>query len=271
MSARREIGALAARWGVSVDTRARTELLDEARRRGTEIVPAVMLADVLAAAGSSEPATADDLLPLGGISSTVTLLCNQGQIVSYASDEHGFRNPRGIWNSRRADIAVVGQSFAQGYCVRDSKTFVDLLRTRRQVVLNLGTSGQSSLLQLAAIKEYLPRYEPKTVLWVFTEGIDLPDLYVESTHPFSRRYLDPAFSQHLLSNTRDYSNGFGNPVVTQVEARDVDKAKIRTRVLRDQHCRHSFGLIRFVGIDVSSCQHRQQLNVFGIFSGGFLD
>ena len=81
----------------------------------------------------------------------------------------------------------------------DGKGFVDLLRTHHRVALNLGTSGQSSLLQLAAIKEYLPRYQPKTVLWIFTEGIDLPDLYVESTHPLSRRYLDPTFSQHLLA------------------------------------------------------------------------
>jgi hypothetical protein len=199
LETRKEIAIVAARSGVSVDTRARAELLEEVRRGGTDVVPAVMLADVLGAAKSSQPAGADDLLPLGGISSTQTLLCNQGQVVSYASDEHGFRNPRGIWNSPRADIAVVGQSSAQGYCVRDGRIFADLLRTHHQVVLNLGMSGQSSLLQLAAIREYLPRYKPKTVLWVFSEGIDLPDLQVESTHPLSRRYLDPTFSQHLLT------------------------------------------------------------------------
>ena len=160
-----------------------------------------MLADALGygSAGSGQSTAADGLLPLGGISSTLTLLCNQGQVVSYTSDEHGFRNPGGIWSSPRADIAAVGQSFAQGYCVRDGKGFVDRLRTPNLVTLNLGMSGQSSLLQLAAIKEYLPRYEPKTVLWIFTEGIDLPDLYVEATHPIARRYLDPTFSQHLLT------------------------------------------------------------------------
>jgi hypothetical protein len=198
---RKEIAVVAARSGMSVDTRSRRELLDDTRRRGTEILPAVMLVDVLdgdAAAGSRKSTRAHDLLPLGGISNTLTLLCNQGQIVSYSSDEHGFRNPRGIWNSPRADLAAVGQSFAQGYCVPDGQGFVDLLRIHNPVTLNLGTSGQSSLLQLAAIKEYLPRYQPKTVLWIFAEGIDLPDLYDESMHPLSRRYLDPTFSQHLL-------------------------------------------------------------------------
>ena len=187
-----------------------------------------MLADVLDAAGSSEPANADDLLPLGGISSTLTLLCNQGQVVSYASDEHGFRNPRGIWNSPRADIAAVGQSSAQGYCVRDGQGFVDLLRTHNQVVLNLGTSGQSSLLQLAAIKEYLPRYKPKTVLWIFTEGIDLPDLYLESTHPLARRYLDPTFSQHLLTRQPEIDAALRR-VVSGIETREREPYRPASR------------------------------------------
>ena len=140
-------------------------------------------------------------------------------MVSYASDEHGFRNPRGIWNSPRADIAAVGQSSAQGYCVPDGKGFVDLLRTHNLVALNLGTSGQSSLLQLAAIKEYLPRYAPKTVLWIFAEGIDLPDLYIESTHPLSRRYLDPTFSQHLLTRQPEIDAALRR-IVSGIETRE---------------------------------------------------
>ena len=53
------------------------------------------------------------------------MLCNQsGQFVTYESDEHGFRNPLGIWDSTRAHLAVVGESFAQGYCVPDGKSFV---------------------------------------------------------------------------------------------------------------------------------------------------
>ena len=64
-------------------------------------------------------------------------------------------------------------------------------------------SGQSSLLQLAAIKEYLPRYAPKIVLWVYCEGIDLDDLHDESTYPLLMRYLEPTFSQHLLTRQPD--------------------------------------------------------------------
>jgi hypothetical protein len=74
-----------------------------------------------------------------------------------------------------------------------------LLRKEYPVTFNLGLSGQSSLLQLGAIKEFLPRYAPKIVLWVFQEGIDLKYLRQETQHPQLTRYLDPNFSQHLLT------------------------------------------------------------------------
>jgi hypothetical protein len=138
-------------------------------------------------------------MPLGGLANRLTILCNQsGHYVSYESDEFGFRNPRDVWKSARADLAVIGQSFAQGYCLPDGKTFVDLLRHDYPVTLNLGTSGQSALRQLAAIKEYLATREPKTVLWIFSEWNDLIMLFDEARHPVLRRYAEPAFTQNLL-------------------------------------------------------------------------
>src|SRR5207342_2709188 len=110
---------------------------------------------------SGRPSDSDHrarLLPLGGISRSLTVLCNQsGQYVTYQSDEHGFRNPPGMWDSAGVELAVVGQSFSQGYCQADGKGFVDLLRSSYPLTLNLGMSGESSLLQLAAIEEFLPR------------------------------------------------------------------------------------------------------------------
>src|SRR5262249_27510789 len=117
---------------------------------------------------------------------------------SYTSDRHGLRNPAGVWAAPAADLAAVGQSSTQGYCVPDGKGFVDLLRTEYPVTLNLGISGESGLLQLGAIKEYLPSHRPKIVLWFFSEGVDLLDLYHESTHPLIIRYLEPAFTQNLV-------------------------------------------------------------------------
>ena len=194
------IREIAGRFGVAPDTRRLAEVIADMRARGHDVVPATQLAAIAWPGNSaSGGGDVDRLLPLGGISNRTTLLCNQsGQYVSYESDEHGFRNPRGIWRSRRFDVAVVGQSFAQGYCVEEGKTIVDHLRSEYSAVANLGWSGQGPLLQLGAIKEYLPRYSPRIVLWVFQEGIDLQDLRKEETLPIARRYLEREFTQRLL-------------------------------------------------------------------------
>jgi hypothetical protein len=104
-------------------------------------------------------------------------------------------------------VAAVGQSLTQGYCVADGKGFVDRLRARYPIVLNLGMSGESALLQLGAIKEYLPRYAPRVVLWFFSEGIDLSDLYEESAHPTAQRYLETTFSQRLIDRQSEIDSG----------------------------------------------------------------
>ena len=53
-----------------------------------------------------------DVLPLAGISNIVTVLCNEsGKYEIYESDEHGFHNPKALWNSRPFDIAAVGRFF----------------------------------------------------------------------------------------------------------------------------------------------------------------
>ncbi len=220
---RAQIATLARGFGVTIDSRDQTEIITDLRKQHVDAVPAVMLGPVLDARrpSSKESASDNELMPLGGLANTLTVLCNEsGRYVSYESDEHGFRNPRGIWSSGRADLAAVGESFAQGYCVPDGKSFVDLLRDGYPVTLNLGMSGQSSLLQLAAIKEYLAPHAPKTVLWFFSEGIDLPDLYDEVKHPLLMRYLEPTFTQHLITR---------QPEIEQQLRRFLESAEARKR------------------------------------------
>ena len=209
-AARQEVADLARSFGVEIDTREQGERIQAYRSSGVDAVSGLMLADILTSDPTLQAWHLDDgreMLPLGGISGAMTVLCNEtGQFVTYTSDEHGFRNPPGIWTSSRADLAAVGQSLTQGYCVRDGKGFVDLLRPQYPLTLNLGMSGQSSLLQLAAIKEYLPALRPQTVLWFYTEGIDLPDLSEESTYRFLMRYLEPGFSQNLARRQSQIDN-----------------------------------------------------------------
>jgi hypothetical protein len=217
---KREIASLNAGLRPPIDARDRHEVLAGLRGRGIDAVSAVMLGPLVDnVAGASRAANGPALMPLSGVSNALTVLCNEaGQFVSYESDEHGFRNPKGLWSSGRADVAVVGQSFAQGYCVPDGKGFVDLLRRDYPKTLNLGMSGGSSLLPLAAMKEYLPRYAPKAVLWVYSEGVDLQPQHSEVRPPLLVRYLDPGFTQHLIERQTEIDTRLRR-FLTDVETR----------------------------------------------------
>src|SRR5204863_7342637 len=59
--------------------------------------------------------------------------------------------------------------------------------------------GARALVQLAAFREYLSQSTPRIVLWVYSEDIDVGDLIDETKQPLLMRYLDPGFSQNLIS------------------------------------------------------------------------
>jgi hypothetical protein len=127
-----------------------------------------------------------------------TVLCNEnGPYTVYVSDEHGFNNPKGIWASERLQIAAVGDSFTQGYCVPSGEDMVSLIRRKWPLTLNLGMSSNGPLLMLATIREYLPAEQPPVVLWMYYEGNDLLDFENEWATPILRDYLHTSFKQGL--------------------------------------------------------------------------
>jgi len=143
-------------------------------------------------------------LPLGDISASTTIYCNEsGDYLIYRSDEYGFHNPAGIWESA-LDIAAVGDSFTQGACVASESNFVSRIRQRYPYTLNLGMGGNGPLLALAGMQEYLADLKPKLVLWFFFEGNDLEDLPDEFKDARLRRYLeDRSFRQNLTARQPD--------------------------------------------------------------------
>jgi hypothetical protein len=204
-SERREIHALANAFNTEFDTRSRLEIIRELRTRDISAVPSIIPLALLKEQEDGGMKSRIDLdgrevLPLGGISDRVTVLCNEtGRYSIYRADERGFHNPAGIWASRSMAVAAVGDSFTHGACVPSDRNFVALIRGRYSNTLNLGMSGEGPLLMLAAITEYLPVVKPKTVLWFFYEQNDFVELGKESRTALLRRYVDGGFSQELFS------------------------------------------------------------------------
>lgn len=139
------------------------------------------------------------LFPLGGIADSLIVFCNEiGEWVSYQSDEHGFHNPKGLYDNDKVTIASIGDSFAQGECVKSEKNMVHLLRNRFPKTINFGMTSNGPLAELASLREYAKPLKPRIVLWFYYEGNDLSDLEREKQDTILIQYLDSDYSQDLL-------------------------------------------------------------------------
>jgi len=208
--AKQKAKELGRRHGIDFDTREGHEVVADLRKRGVDAVPSISAADQLLRWQPGQRVESviridgKELIPLGGISNKVTVLCNEnGYWVTYKSDERGFHNSPGQWASGPIDIAAAGDSYTQGYCVPPERNYVHLVRQRYPAMLNLGIHGNGPLLMLAGISEYLPLHKPKTVLWFYYEQNDLIDLEFEKKSAFLMRYLEEGFTQKLAGRQSD--------------------------------------------------------------------
>ncbi len=193
----------------SYDRRTPSEVLLDLYQAGERHVPTYHPSGFLHA----PPIGGQPTIPFGSISLAPTLFCNSnqtGEYVRYTSDEHGFRNPPGTWAHPHYDIALVGDSFTMGACEPEGGTLGDWLRTVHPATVNLGSSGSGPLIELAALREYLPDLRPRLVVWFFYEGNDLRDLERERRVPLLMQYLEPGFSQGLRARQAEIDRFFND-------------------------------------------------------------
>lgn len=228
--------------GQPFDYRVPLEVVMDLENTGLKAVPAIRLATTLRREYDTQ---INGALPLGGISNALTVFCNElGDYVFYQSDEHGFHNPKGLYQSP-LDIAVVGDSFAQGACVTSSENAVALIRKTYPKTLNLGVSGHSALATLATLKEYAQPLRPKVVLWFYYEGNDLQDLPREKKNGILLNYLKPGYQQNLLTIQPQLDQTLNNIVAREYRyyAKELEREKYSVyKFLTLTHLRVKLGL-----------------------------
>jgi hypothetical protein len=165
-----------------------------------------------------------EAVPLGGISNSRTVLCNEtGEYLTYNSDEHGFHNPKGLWGSPRLNVAVIGDSFVHGQCVPSDSNIVGRIREKFPATISLGMAGTGPLFYLATLQEYAVSLRPNRVVWVHFEGNDLIDLRIEKASPLLMKYLNEDFSQGLLAKQEQIDQALVSIVENALEASKVRK------------------------------------------------
>ena len=146
-----------------------------------------------------------DLHPLSSISNVQTINCNEnGYFSKYVSDRYGFNNPDEVWENKKTDYLIIGDSFARGECVNRGYDIASLLRNlSKRNVITLGFSSNGPLTELATLREYTPK-DTKKIIWLFHEGSDLKDLQLELKNEILKRYIeDIKFSQNLKTKQNE--------------------------------------------------------------------
>ncbi len=93
--------------------------------------------------------------------------------LTFTYNRLGFRNPTVL---ERAHVALIGDSFVDGWYVSDEETVSRRLEARLgRPVANLGVAGYGILQELALLEEQTPRLKPAVVAWFLFEGNDLYD------------------------------------------------------------------------------------------------
>ena len=179
--------------GKEYDRRSKIQVVESMLREGRDAVPFVhpSFFSSLARAGIEM-----DFFPLSSVSRKETILCNEnGYWVIYKSDRFGFRNPDELWD-RDTDILFIGDSFAQGWCVQDGKTYIDIIRKKMGLnAITLGMAGNEPIMEYASLREYGRMKKPKIVIYLYPEWHDIPKNF--RTNPFIKYVEDRTFSQNL--------------------------------------------------------------------------
>jgi hypothetical protein len=248
---------VAKQFGIDIDTRYGHEVIADLRNQSIEAVPQVSLPLLEQQKDNSIQSAINihgvEVMPLSGIADKLTVACNQnGQRLTYESDEHGFHNSKEIWQSEHIDIAAVGNSLTLGYCVPSGKNFVALIRRRYPATLNLGMPGKGPLQVLATLKEYALPLKPKFVLWFYSEGNSLPELQYEKQSRVLMRYLEGDFTQSLLARQADIDqalmgeiDGQSRPEIDRTARNQDNSGKVVDQLLefiKLSNLRHKLGI-----------------------------
>lgn len=166
----------------------------------------------------------DSLLPLGGLSRTVTTFCNElGRFIVFQSDRYGFRNDDRLWDERPPAM-LVGDSYAQGACVPDEATIPAALTRAGFPTISLAYNSNGPLAELAALAEYGPVLRPPTVLWLYCEGNDPTDLDRELENAVLRRYLEAGFRQDLPNRQAEIDRAIRAALDARPEIQEITSA-----------------------------------------------
>ena len=174
------------------DERTRFEIYKDIKKKNSDIKVSV-------GANSFVEDKTIELLPLSGVSNSLTINCNENGYYSlFNSDRFGFNNPDYEWSANEIEYLLLGDSYTLGSCVNRPKDIASSLRfLSKKNVINLGYHGNGPLIEYATLREYFPN-KTKNIIILYFEENDLHELRSElKNHILNKYFIDKNYSQNL--------------------------------------------------------------------------
>jgi hypothetical protein len=176
--------------------------------------------------GGLDLPSGERVFPLAQVADLPTIMCREGArpFAEFEADERGFNNPKGIWGNP-VDVMFIGDSMTYGACLPNRDHFMAQIRERFPSTLNLGLGGLGPLIELAQMREFVPKTKPKFIFFMYDENNDLyfisptgdSDIVREYRNPILRKYLaDDQFSQRIYERQSEV-----NPALKQLADRII--------------------------------------------------
>ncbi len=221
-SRRLERESVAHKLGTPFDDRLKSEVVKDLRASGVDAYPGMSrewprLPEVKKLANT-------DVYWLTQVAKARIVECNEnGRFMTYDTDELGFRNPTGLYDSGSIEIAAIGSSYTLGHCVPPQASFMERVRQSHPRTLNLGVAGSGALTMLATLREYVTPLHPPVVMWLMHPYI--ADYSDEAQDPRLVAYLDPTHTQHLLDHRAELDRMLRTISITAQSEMDAHERK----------------------------------------------
>ena len=127
---------------------------------------------------------------LGSVPFVQVMLCSKEQEpIIYVADRYGFNNPDEIFENP-LEIMVLGDSFAEGICLKPGDDMVGQLRQYSSAAASFALRGTGPLYQLAVLGRYGRVLKPRHTVIAFFEGNDWENLKGEKADDWLKDILN---------------------------------------------------------------------------------
>ena len=186
--------------GLDYDLRSPEEAFFETNKNNPNLVPAFYFNRGFAKYKTFQKAISlNKPIPFRGPINKQTLSCAED--LNYRlinNDKFGFKNPNNIYE-KIIEVVIVGDSNAEGFCYDETDDIAANLRKKKYNTANLGVAGTGPLASLGVFKEYVKKFKPKYVVYIYSEQNDISDLSWEKNNSLLKNYLKQDYTQNLLA------------------------------------------------------------------------